>query len=267
MSPCSTSYAFDNEDPEAAGRHALLAEILDPVTFPRLASLGDLTAKSCLEIGAGGGSVARWLANRVGPIGRVLATDLDTRHLPVLGGYEIRAHDLVTDPLPAGPWDLIHARLVLGHIRKRHEVLRRLAEALAPGGWLVVEEWVVTLDGCVLTAPDGESRSLYEAYIVTLRHVLGLHGVDWRWGATVPEAMLAAGLVDVDPEITCRSWPGGSAGALLGILTVRQLREEFRAEGWGDERIKRLFALMSDSRLMVRTHLLHSTVGRRAIEQ
>ena len=33
----------------------------------------------CLEVGAGSGSVARWLAAKVGPEGSVLATDIDTR--------------------------------------------------------------------------------------------------------------------------------------------------------------------------------------------
>ena len=35
----------------------------------------------CLEIGAGRGSMATWLAERVGPAGQVVATDIDTRYL------------------------------------------------------------------------------------------------------------------------------------------------------------------------------------------
>ena len=34
-------------------------------------------AAHCLEVGAGGGSIAHWLCQAVGPTGRVLATDID----------------------------------------------------------------------------------------------------------------------------------------------------------------------------------------------
>jgi hypothetical protein len=35
----------------------------------------------CLEVGSGGGSIAAWLCDRVGPDGSVLATDLDIEEL------------------------------------------------------------------------------------------------------------------------------------------------------------------------------------------
>jgi len=60
---------------------------------------------SCLEIGAGDGSVARWMAARVGPAGFVLATDIDPRFVLEDSGanpanMEVRVHDIVTDSLP-----------------------------------------------------------------------------------------------------------------------------------------------------------------------
>jgi len=59
----------------------------------------------CLEVGGGGGSIASWLANRVLPDGRAVATDLDTRFLETLSipNLEVRRHDIVTDPLPEIP--------------------------------------------------------------------------------------------------------------------------------------------------------------------
>jgi 2-polyprenyl-3-methyl-5-hydroxy-6-metoxy-1,4-benzoquinol methylase len=44
--------------------------------------------------------------------------------------------------LPAGRYDLIHARLVLSHLPQRRDVLARLVQALRPGGWLVVEDFL-----------------------------------------------------------------------------------------------------------------------------
>ena len=49
--------------------------------------------------------------------------------------------DVVEQEFLEGPWDLIHERLVLVHRPRRLEVLDRLVEALAPGGWIVLEDF------------------------------------------------------------------------------------------------------------------------------
>jgi len=41
---------------------------------------------------------------------------------------------------PSGQFDLIHARLVLEHLRKPAAVVGKLALALRAGGWLVLED-------------------------------------------------------------------------------------------------------------------------------
>ena len=76
------AYTFDNDDPAAAERLALSSAVLDGFTISRLAPLGDLTGRRCLELGAGNGSVADWLVDQAGPSGQVLATDINTRHIP-----------------------------------------------------------------------------------------------------------------------------------------------------------------------------------------
>ena len=49
--------------------------------------------------------------------------------------------DLVGDPIPDGPWDVIHERLVLQHVPERLDVLDRLVASLAPGGWILIEDF------------------------------------------------------------------------------------------------------------------------------
>src|SRR5262249_47467698 len=117
-------------------------ELLDPGTIALIERRGIGAGCSCLELGAGGGSIAKWLASRVGAAGRVLATDLDTRHLAevaALANVEVRRHDIVADALPESDFDLVHARLVLEHLQERDAVLHKLVRALRPGGWLLVE--------------------------------------------------------------------------------------------------------------------------------
>ena len=70
----------------AAGRAAaeeerltLLEQLYDPVSRRRRALVE--RGWRCLEIAAGRGSMAVWLAEQVGPAGQVVATDIDTRYL------------------------------------------------------------------------------------------------------------------------------------------------------------------------------------------
>jgi hypothetical protein len=73
-----TEYMLQNAEPRQ--RLGALEARLDPGTIQLLDALGNLEEWRCLEVGAGAGSIASWLAHRVGPRGHVLATDLDLRH-------------------------------------------------------------------------------------------------------------------------------------------------------------------------------------------
>jgi SAM-dependent methyltransferase len=260
--PQQPEYSFDNDDPEAHDRHRYLSTMLDDFTFARLSTLGDLTGRRCLEVGAGGGSVARWLAERVGPTGEVVATDFNTKHLPPDAGYTVVRNDLTVDPLPAGEWDVIHARLVLMHIPQRREILARLAAALAPGGALVLEDWQTAFGELVLAAPNPRAAELVDDYQTTLvERILPANGTDSRWAQRVPAAMLAEGLVDVQTEVEARSWPGGTEGALLVAANIGQLRDRFLQAGFSGRRLDELCRLVADPRLVLRGNFTYSTIG------
>ena len=94
-----------------------------------------------LEIGAGGGSIAGWLGDRVGATGSVVATDVDLQRLGDLGApVEVRRHNIAREGLESAAYDLVHCRLVLQHLTEPVVALHKMATAVAPGGWLVVEE-------------------------------------------------------------------------------------------------------------------------------
>src|SRR4051812_39774140 len=79
--PLST-YVFDNSDEEPTRRRFTgLPLVFDAGTTRHLLALGIGPGWQCLEVGAGGGSVAVWVAEQVGVTGSVLATDIDTRFL------------------------------------------------------------------------------------------------------------------------------------------------------------------------------------------
>jgi SAM-dependent methyltransferase len=263
--PQAPSYSFDNDDPEAVDRHSILPAMLDDFTTARLASTGDLAGRRCLEVGAGGGSVARWLADQVGPDGYVLATDINPRHLPPGQNYAVLAHDIVGEPIPEGSWDVIHSRLLLLHLPERREILHRMAAALAPGGALLLEEFESTIRKGVLAAPSPEAAALYEEYqSLLIEKILPVKGNDPTWAGQVHSAMVDAGLVDVNTEVHARSWPGGSPGARLIAANIAQLRTEFLEAGMSEDRQAELCRLVNtDPRMVLRGHITYSTIGRR----
>ncbi len=147
--PQSESHASGSyriaDSPEAAARETLRLQtygrLRDPVSIGILERIGVAPGWRCLEVGGGAGSLACWLAERVGETGAVLSTDLDLRfHRTPPANLELRRHDITSDPLPAEHFDLVHARALLQHVPERERAVGRMLEALRPGGWILLED-------------------------------------------------------------------------------------------------------------------------------
>lgn len=136
----TTEYvAARNTDESERERLSLLEDISDPRTVARIDELGVRAGWRCLEVGAGGGSVTRWLAERVGPTGYVVATDIDPRFFDKLdaSNVEVRRHDIVTDDIEENTFDIVHCRALLLHLPERKRALEQMYAAVRPGGWLL----------------------------------------------------------------------------------------------------------------------------------
>jgi len=256
-------YAYDNDVDAALQQHACLSAMLDGFTRARLSAV-DIPvggAFRCLEVGAGAGSIARWLAGRGAS---VVATDLKPRHLVEEAGIRVLAHDIVTAPVPEPPYDLIHARLLLLHLPERERVLAKLAAALRPGGSLVVEDWYVHPDHLVVDALEREDVALFERY---QRILLGILDNDPAWAARVHGQMVAAGLHQIDTAIHSPVWPAGGPGALLVTVNLSLFRDRLLAAGLKEADLDHLEWLVRDRRsgLVIRGHYLFSTIGRAPI--
>ena len=130
------------EDDVELERLKLQEDTVDPPTIRHLETIGVSQGWKCLEVGAGAGSIAQWLSNRVGATGKVVATDLNTKFLNLIHApnLEIRQHNILKDELEEGQFDLVHCRKLLIHLPKPEKAVKRMADALRPGGWLLVEE-------------------------------------------------------------------------------------------------------------------------------
>lgn len=256
---------FTCASPQRYGqRLARLAAVLDPFTRRRLTEAGIRTGSRCLEVGAGSGSVAVWMAERVAPGGQVVVADVDISQLR--GHPDIRwvEHDITTDPLgmlPGGGFDIVHARLVLSHVAGRLAVVNRLAGALAPGGALVVEEFDGGWNRYVIQTPDREAYRLFADYHEAMTEVLEAAGKDLDW--EVFTAMGEAGLTDMDCQMWSRAWRGGQPGCLLlrDTIELEPLRERLIEVGMSQQTLDALGRLLADPELVIYIHPATSTIG------
>ena len=227
------SYLLDNQAAEAGDRFGALSATFDGWTRSHLDALGLRAGWVCWEVGSGGASVPAWLADRVGPSGRVVATDLDTSWMPAGASFTVERRDVAADPPPAGPFDLIHARLVLTHVPEREEALRRMASALRPGGWLVIEDFDVSVQprACpdAATAEEDRANRLREGFI----ELLVQRGVDLTLGRTLRRRLLGLGLTDVGAEAYAPL--AVPATRRLEIANTLQVRAGLEALGLGGD--------------------------------
>jgi SAM-dependent methyltransferase len=214
------AYTLNNQWRSARERLQLLEGVCDPITARNLDRVGVGAGWHCLELGAGAGSVARMLCDRVGPTGRVLAVDLEPALLADVAepNLEVRRLDVVTDALPEAAFDLIHTRAVLLHIPQRDEVLPKLIRALRPGGVLLLEEMDVTP---AFEVPD----SLFLRTIQAAWGRMIEAGAAIFWAATVPTILEPAGLVDVGSHRHRLTFTGASPMAEFHRITWAQLLE------------------------------------------
>ncbi|MFI7062270.1 class I SAM-dependent methyltransferase [Kribbella sp. NPDC050124] len=189
-------YIFDTGS--ELGTHHLdhLGKLLNRPTAWVLERVGLRLDMRCLELGAGNGSIANWLAGRTH---EVVAVDIDTSQLnDVAPGVQVIRHDL-RDGLPVqGPFDLIHARLLLVHLPEREQLLGRLVDALAAGGWLVLGD-LTDRPLQTLAVPEPADQDLWDKMLHLSHNVVSpARGLSWTWARETAGRMTAAGLVDVD---------------------------------------------------------------------
>jgi ubiquinone/menaquinone biosynthesis C-methylase UbiE len=263
-------YLFDNAADQTPQRFASLESLFDAWTQARLTQVGVAPGWHCLEIGGGGGSVAAWLAERVGDAGHVLVTDLDPRHLEPLAGrglpnVEVRQHNIVTDPLPEHAFDLIHERLVLIHLAERDAVVRKLVAALRSGGWLVLEDFAARIFNRAWPVSDPEDALLYAKGLDVVSRLLASRGADQTWAQRVHQQLRDLGLVDVGAAGFFALTQGGTLGTQVDRANMSQVRAEAVAAGLLSEaEIDRYLALTDDPAFVSSSNPLVTTWGRRA---
>lgn len=246
-------------------RLTLLEQLYDPVSRRRRTPVQP--GMRVLEVAAGRGSMAVWLADQVGPSGQVVATDIDTRYLRRLDvpNLEVVEHDILEDGLDAlgaGSFDVVCSRLALFHLVDRQEqAIGQMAACLRPGGWLIDEDadWGTA-------APVDPAHPRYEAYQRAWRHGdwWTVRGYDKAFGQKLPPLFERCGLQDIRHEAATEVVRGGSPWARWWAVTLEVMNEL----GAGDEddvrEVEVMASALADPSVWFMRELLHACWGRRA---
>jgi SAM-dependent methyltransferase len=243
-------------------RLRLLEGRYDDLTARRLRVAGDLTGARCLEVGAGAGSVTRMLAAAVGPSGEVVATDLDPRFLAeVPENVTVRRHDILTDDLEPDGFDLVHCRALLLHLPDPARALRRMAEALCPGGWLLVEDadyssFAATPGHPAAEVFDRVARAVHNEYLSDRMDIL--------FGARLPGLVDELGLQARGGEALGFRRDGGSPEAEMFRISWIAARDSAIAAGvCSAEELDTMIAAFADPTFSFQDSLSVAAWGRR----
>jgi SAM-dependent methyltransferase len=220
-------YVYDAAWEGEQARLDALAASYDAGTIAVLSRLGVVRGWRCWEVAAGSGSIAHWLADRVGIDGELLVTDLDPRFVESLRGDHVVVcrHDVRSDPPAVAAFDLVHARAVLAHVPERQRAIAGMVAALRPGGWLVVEDVVFAPRTC------DPPLAVLERADAALRRVLQAAHVDPDYGLKIPAALKQAGLHAISSDVRVPLARTGTTDIELLALTLEQLRPRLQTDG------------------------------------
>jgi SAM-dependent methyltransferase len=235
-----------------------LEAAFDPGTRGCLLATGLCAGWRCLEVGAGAGSVARWLSEAAGPSGRVLAIDLNIRFLSGLAGanLEVREADVRDADVEPDSFDLAHARFVLIHVQDWAAALAAMIRCLKPGGWLVLEEPDFSCSRSL--AGPAELRRAFDNVHRAIEAMFRQRGLDHAFGARLPALLLDRGFEGIAIENDAPIVPGGSPFARMMGLSTEQLRDKYVATGLATERDIELYGTFAAERACWATY--HATV-------
>jgi 2-polyprenyl-3-methyl-5-hydroxy-6-metoxy-1,4-benzoquinol methylase len=130
--------------------------------------LGLSAGWKCVDVGAGGGDVSIALGKIVGPSGRVFAVDIDPKRRDQVAEIAARETQVIAltqaaeELLLPEKVDLAFCRFLLLQVIDPKVVVERMASAVRPGGWIVIQE--------AITSAGRIGESPISAFGGTMRH-------------------------------------------------------------------------------------------------
>ena len=224
----NTVYALGSSAGESA-RLQRQADELAPDSAALLDRAGLRPGQAAIDLGCGPRGILDLLAARVSPDGRVVGLDADPAHTAMaaefasnrtLSGVEIVTADARHTGLPAGSFDLVHARTLLINLPDPAAVVTEMVRLAKPGGAVAVAE------------PDTEHPLCYppnpafDRICAIFQVAFSRNGANPAIGRRVPELFRDAGLTDVKVESRTQMYPPGNSRRTVRLDLVRAMRPQ-----------------------------------------
>ncbi len=229
-----TRYIFeDNRVDREWNRLRMIERAVDAESIALLERTGIAPGCSCLEAGAGAGSIVEWMASRVGLNGLVVAVDKKTAYLERFGENPVRVIEgNLADVTLDRPVDVAHGRYVLIHNANDAELLRKLRSLLKPAGMVVLEEPDFTSAHALQPDRDEAVHRVNGAICKMFADA----GLDPGYGLTLPKNMRNAGLEPVHVESRLHLCGGGTPIAEVMAESALVLRDSYTKTGLATDR-------------------------------
>lgn len=164
----------------------------------RRAGLGE--GQRVLEVGCGTGAMTTWIAEQVGPNGKVVAVDASAQQIEIarktaeeagVSNVEFVCSPVESLALQGDPFDVVSSRLLLMHLKAPANILAGLKKHLKPGGVVVCEEPHAS---SLTTSPRNEPIERLNGLFVQLGR---LRGQDFDIGDKLYSLVRSAGYSNV----------------------------------------------------------------------
>jgi ubiquinone/menaquinone biosynthesis C-methylase UbiE len=209
---------------------------------PATAALFDLiglkSGMRCIDLGCGGGEVTLEIADRVGPGGSVIGVDMDDVKLSLareeaerrsITNATFRSENVTTWREPA-EYDMAYCRLLLEHLEDPVDLLRRMWEAVRPGGFLVTED--ADFDG-VFCDPPNAGHAFWAG---TFTSMIARHGGDPTLGRKLHRRFADAGVPQAEVQVRMHQVLHRTGeGKALALLSLQATAEGIVSEGLATE--------------------------------
>jgi 2-polyprenyl-3-methyl-5-hydroxy-6-metoxy-1,4-benzoquinol methylase len=241
-------------------RLRLMSEILDESSRFHLQQIGVGRGWRCLEVGAGNGSLSEWVADRVGPDGVAIATDLDPDLLQDATGrhLEVRGLDVVTEEPTDGPFDLVLGRALLHHLPQRRSVVAKMVRWVRPGGWIFVQEPDFYPTG--IAEPESQRR-FWQGFLRWAEQ----HQIDYFVGRRIAPWLQEEGVQQLRAEGHTTLYNGGSPYARWWQLGIAEVAGQLLDDGATEsETLDEFLRLYDDPSYWTMTIAFTAVAGRRS---
>lgn len=256
-------YILDNSSALEYKRLDLMSKILDPWTQDYMTALGVGAGWHCLELGGGNGSITEWLCTTVGFSGCVTAIDINPTLLELIPApnLTVQQMDLRTGDLPPNAYDLVTCRAMLHQIAEyAPAVLARMAAAVKPGGWLLIQEPDFSL------APTTEPEEWATVWKGLIEWGRGM-GVDWLIGRKLPSVVSGLGLGPIQAKTDVQNIRGRDRGAVYFQMFFDEVRDRVVGAGLLDTAtLDAASALLDDPTYWTQCWMMTAVWARKPLE-